>query len=164
VFHVRSIFPDADRVDAESFELHPTNPQGEAVCSLFEKFFENRPPAFRDKLSFLKRGDFDLDWSTAPGGVALASFFQGREPVCMGVLLSGVDRSTDEMMLEVFRENVLIPLFEGAFDEATQVSERPLVVQVMFPGSPEWGPALHLLSTALASVYFRAVLKECAPQ
>jgi hypothetical protein len=146
-------------VEAGSFELHPTNPQGEAVCSLFERFLENRPPAFRDKLVFLKRGDFDLDWSAASGGVALASIFQGLEPACLGVLVAGIQPETDQMMLDVFRENVLAPLFDGSFDEVAAVPERPLVVQVIFPGFTEWAPTLQLLSAALASVYFRTILR-----
>ena len=162
VFHVRSIFPDQCRVASASFELKPTNPQGEAVCSLFQQFLTDRPPAFRDKLAFLRKGEIELDWSAAPGGVALATMLQDGEPASMSVLVSGVQAETDAMMLEVFRETVLAPLFNGEYDRVTELNLRPLVVEVIFPGRPEWAPALQLLSASLGSVYFRTVLEMCA--
>jgi hypothetical protein len=161
VFHVRSIFPDLERVASASFELTPTNPQAEAVCSLFERFLADRPPAFRDKLGFLRKGEFELDWSAAPGGVALATMMQDGEPASMSVLVAGVQPDTDAMMLDVFRENVLLPLFDGAYDSVAALPLRPLVLEVIFPGRPEWVPALQLLSASLGSVYFRTVLSIC---
>lgn len=166
VFHVRSIFPDQCRVDACSFELTPTNPRAEAVCSLFERYLADRPPEFRDQLSFLKKGDLELDWSAAKGGVALASMYQNGTPACISVLVSGADPDTDASMLDVFRENVLCPLFGAEFDSEVCLDLRPLVVQVVFPDDPEWVPALQLLSASLASVYFRTVIQlshECPP-
>ena len=162
VFHVRSIFPDQVRVAATSFALQPTNVEGEAVCSLFERFLSGRPASFREPLAFMKRGDFELDWSTVGNGVALASIFQAGEPACMGVLISGQDRCTDEMMLDVFRENVLAPLFGCEYDEVTKLDLRPLLIEVVFPGKPEWTPAVQLLSACLGSVYFRSVLSVCS--
>jgi hypothetical protein len=159
VFHVRSIFPDQGRVATASFELTPTNPEGEAVCSLFQQYLSCRPSAFRDKLSFLRKGNVELDWSAEPGGVALATMLQDGEPASMSVLVAGIQPQTDAMMLEVFRENVLGPLFDGQYDSVTALELRPLLVEVMFPGRPEWAAALHLLSASLASVYFRTVLQ-----
>ena len=159
VFHVRSIFPDQQRVASSGFDLQPTNPQGEAVCSLFERFLVNRPPSFRDKLGFLRKGDFEIDWSSAPGGVALATIFEAQEPATIAVLLSGRDPDTDSMMREVFRENVLQPLFGSAYDEVLREEDRPLIVEVILPGRPEWVPALQLLSASLGSVYFRSMLE-----
>ncbi len=158
MLNVRTIYPCQGRVESTSFDLTPTNPQGEAVCSLIERFLVNRPPTFRDRLSFMKKGDFELDWSAVTGGVALASLFQGETPASMSVLLAGVSPDTDSMMLEVFRENVLEPLFDGEFDHVCAVDCRPLLLQVVFPGSPEWQPAVELLSVSFASVYFRTVL------
>ena len=63
------------------------------------------------------------------------------------------------MMREVFRENVLEVLFSGQFEEVLDIPERPLVIQVLFPNDPEWMPAVQLLSAALASVYFRSLLR-----
>jgi hypothetical protein len=159
VFHVRSIFPDQGRVATASFELTPTNPHGEAVCSLFEQYLSCRPAAFRDKLAFLRKGNFELDWSAECGGVALATMLQDGEVASMSVLVAGVQPQTDTMMLDVFRENVLGPLFDGEYDSVTCVDLRPLVLEVIFPGRPEWAGALHLLSASLASVYFRTVLQ-----
>ena len=161
MFHVRTIFPDQLRVAETSFALHPTNVEGEAVCSLFERFFNGRPPSFREPLAFMKRGDFELDWSSAGNGVALASIFQAGEPASMGVLISGQDRCMDEMMLDVFRENVLTTLFGNEYDEITRLDLRPLLIEVVFPGKPEWTPAVQLLSACLGSVYFRSVIPSC---
>ena len=159
MFHVRCIFPHQGRIESNRFELQPSNSQGEAVCDLFRRFLSDRPPAFRERLPFLRRGDIDLDWTAAAGGVALASLFLSDEPAAISVLLTGSDPEADCMMSEVFRENVLDLLFCGQFHEALEVPERPLLVQVMFPSDPEWTPALQLLSAALASVYFRSILE-----
>ena len=109
----------------------------------------------------MKRGDFELDWSSVGDGVALASLFQAGEPLSMGVLISGKDRCMDEMMLDVFRENVLSPLFDSEYDHVTRTDVRPLLIEVVFPGKPEWTPAVQLLSACLGSVYFRSVLSQC---
>ena len=157
MFHVRSIYPGNERIEEGTFHLQPTNPQADAVCNLFTEYLKHRPAEFRDKLSFLKKGDFEMDWSAAPGGVALVSLFQGSKPASMGVLVSGLDPSTDATMLEVFHDNVLAPLFGECYSGALQSPERPLLLQVVFAG-PEWAPALQLLGTSLASVYFRRML------
>jgi hypothetical protein len=78
------------------------------------------------------------------------------------VLLAGVSPDTDEMMLEVFRENVLQPLFGCEFDHVCTGDCRPLLLRVVFPGSPEWLPAVDLLSVSFASVYFRTVLAQAS--
>ena len=122
MFHVRCIFPEQGRIEANSFELKPTNSQGEAVCDLFHRFLADRPPEFRDRLPFLSRGDIELDWSAAAGGVALASLFCSGGPAAISVLLSGIDEQADAMMSEVFRENVLEVLFSGQFEEALGAS------------------------------------------
>jgi hypothetical protein len=163
MFHVRSIYPDEGRVATSSFELTPTNPQAQAVCTLFEQYLSCRPAAFRDKLGFLRRGNFELDWSAECGGVALATMLQDGEVASMSVLMAGVQPQTDAMMLEVFRENVLGPLFDGEYDGVASVDLRPLVVEVIFPGRPEWAGPLHVLSASLASVYFRTVLQLSRP-
>jgi hypothetical protein len=160
MFHVRCIFPEQGRIEANSFELKPTNSQGEAVCDLFHRFLADRPPEFRDRLPFLRRGDIELDWSAAAGGVALASLFCSGDPAAISVLLSGIDEQADAMMSEVFRENVLEVLFSGQFEDVLEIPDRPLVIQVLFPTDPEWMPAIQLLSAALASVYFRSLLED----
>lgn len=160
MFHVRCILPQEGRVEAHRYELQPTNSQGEAVCDLFHRFLQDRPPAFRERLPFLRRGDIELDWSAADGGVALASLFNTGNPAAISVLLTGINPEADLMMREVFREHVLGLLFDGEFTEILDVKERPLVIQAVFPCDPEWAPAMQLLSTALASVYFRGILQQ----
>src|SRR5215203_4740321 len=151
MFYVRCILPHQGRVEANRLDLKPTNPQGEAVCDLFRRYLCDRPSQFRDRLPFLRRGDIELDWSAADGGVALASLFCDSQPASISVLLSGNNPNADRMMAEVFRENVLDLLFGGEYQEILDVPERPLVVQVLFPCDPEWTPAVQLLSSALAS-------------
>jgi hypothetical protein len=160
MFHVRCILPHQGRIEANQFALQPTNSQGEAVCDLFRRYLADRPSQFRDRLPFLRRGDIELDWSAAEGGVALASLFCSCEPASISVLLSGQNPEADRMMAEVFRENVLDLLFAGEYSEILEIPERPLVIQVLFPGDPEWAPAVQLLCAALASVYFRENLKS----
>ena len=166
MFHVRNIYLEEARVEAGKFDIIPTNAQGEAVCALVAEFLTNRPPQFRDKLAFLKRGNFELDWSAVAGGVALASLFDEDEPATMAILLTGVEPEADRMMLDLFRDNVLRPVFDSAppeqVNELVDVPERPLLLQALFPISPEWAPTLQLLSTALASVYFRTILQLSA--
>jgi hypothetical protein len=162
MFYIRNIYLEEARVEAGKLDLVPTNKQGQAVCAVVTEFLKNRPPEFRDKLSFLKKGEMELDWSATPGGVALASLFESSEPASMGVLLTGVQPEADRMMLEVFRDNVLMPLFEGTpvehINSLIEVTDRPLLFQVIFPGPPEWAPTVQLLSNALASVFFRTIL------
>ena len=156
MFYVRSIHPEREQVEEHAYDLVPSDPQAQAVCKLFSEFLHGRPAQFRDKLSFLKKGSFELDWSAVPGGVALVSLLQEGEPAALGVLLSGLQHETDFLMLEVFQENVLAPLFGDRFSQAVQCENRPLLLQVVFT-DPEWEPALHLLEVSLASVYFRGV-------
>ena len=89
----------------------------------------------------------------------MASLFCGGDPALISVLLTGQNAAADQLMIEVFRENVLDLLFEGQFTEALEVAERPLLIQVLLPGDPEWAPVMQILSTALASVYFRGILR-----
>ena len=163
MFHVRNIYIEEARVEAGKFDIVPTNPQGEAVCALMAEFLTNRPPEFRDKLAFLKKGNFELDWAAVPGGVALASIFDGQEAATMAILLTGVEPEADAMMLNLFRDNVLLPVLQDAppdkVNELIDVPERPLMLQALFPISPEWAPAVQLLTTTLASVYFRTILQ-----
>src|SRR3977135_2503937 len=114
MFYVRNIYLEEARVEEGKLDLVPTNEQGQAVCALMAEFLTNRPPEFREKLSFLKKGDLELDWSAVAGGVALASLFESSEPATMSVLVPGVRAEADRMMLEMFRDNVLVPLFDGA--------------------------------------------------
>jgi hypothetical protein len=78
-------------------------------------------------------------------------------------LLTGIEPEADRMMLDLYRDNVLVPVFDGApleqVNALIDVPERPLLLQSLFPISPEWAPTVQLLSTALASVYFRTILQ-----
>lgn len=156
---MQSILPGQGRVENTTFALTPDNPQAEAVCRLVEEFFANRPPSFQDKLGFLRKGDFSLDWSAAAGGIAMATVFQGEAPASVSVLVAGLDSGSDTRMLEAFRDAVLTPLFGDEYNDLLSVTDRPLLAQVILTDEAEWAPALQLVNVSLASVYFRTLLQ-----
>src|SRR5260370_19540719 len=131
MFQVRSIHLDPLEVEGVQFEIEPTNEQGRAVCTLFTEFLKNRPPEFQDKIGFLKRGNFALDWASAEGGVAMATFSESGEPASMGVLLSGYDSAADKQMLALFHENILTPML-GDRVPVLNDARRPALIQVLF--------------------------------
>ena len=152
LLHVRTVHLESARQESQSYELVPSSEQARKVCGLFRDFLANRPPGFRDQVGFLNRGDVEMEWAASPGGVALATFFSGGEPRSMSILLAGISADADRMMLDSFGQVVPLPADLGA-------AGRPLLVNAIFPGEPEFTPALQLLAAALASVYFRTVLK-----
>ena len=102
MFHIRCIFPEQGRIEANSFELQPTNPQGEAVCELFHRFLADRPDRISGAAAISSKGRYRTDWSAAAGGVALASLFCSGDPAAISVLLSGIDAEADAMMRRSF--------------------------------------------------------------
>lgn len=165
MFFVRSIFVDEPRVETSTLELEPTHELAQKVCRVVEEFLHGKPQGFREKMPFLNKGNFELDWNAAAGGVAMATIFESEQPLAVLVLLLGADPQSDFVMLQMFRDHVLVPvlssLSDGSAEEhATKLidtQDRPVVLQLLFPGSPEWTPTIQLLSTALGSVYFRAM-------
>ena len=157
MFHIRTIHLAEKRQDQAAYELAPTNPEGQQVCAMFAGFLAERPPEFRERLPFLRR-DLELEWTAAPGGVALASFHTGQAPCSMGILLAGVDAEADRIMLDAWRDNVIGPLMGGDAGDYGLAAERPLLINVLFPEAAEFGSALELMAAALASVYFRNAL------
>lgn len=156
MFTVRTIRAEDGRSDAAAFDLEPELPQGRAVCNLFAEFLAGRPGEFREKLPFVAKGEVELEWAAA-GGAAFAAFFADGKPVSMGVLLSGVDEEADDNMLEALRVSVLEPILGERARTALDAPERPLLLTLVTNDQPEMTPAIQLLATALASVYFRAV-------
>ena len=157
MFYVRTIHLAEKRLDQASYELAPTDADGREVCSTFAAFLAERKPEFRERLPFLRR-DLELEWSAAPGGTALASFHTGKAPCSMGILLTGVDAEADRIMLNAWRDNVIGPLMGGDASDFAQVSERPVLINILFPEAAEFGSSLQLMAAALASVYFRNTL------
>lgn len=159
MFRVHSVFVETGRIESGEYELTPAGEQAQQVCGLFLEFLSHRPPQFRDRMEFLNQGAFELDWSAAPGGAAFAAIYEGGEPLCMSVLLSGAHPEVDLQMLEALRQAVLDAAAPAQAVELAQVEERPLLVNALFPGAPEHTATLQLLTAALASVYFRAILQ-----
>ncbi|MFN3322580.1 MAG: hypothetical protein ACK5AZ_03705 [Bryobacteraceae bacterium] len=158
MFAVRTVFPDQARVEESTFELTPTHEQGEKVCSLFRDWLSMQPTEFRAPVPFLKRGDIEMQWAAASGGVAFASFFESGSALSMSVLLSGVDEEADLGMLAGLVSSVIEPILGIEARRILEVRERPLLATIILPGSPELAPTLQLLTTALASVFFRTIL------
>jgi hypothetical protein len=158
-FTVRTIFAGEDRVEALEYDLIPANDQGKAVCNLFLDFLSGRPAEFREKLPFLKHGNTELEWAAAAGGAALAAFFEDDQPVSMGIFLTGVNEESDDLMVDALRRALIQPLFGEPGEAYLQVNERPLLLNVIFPGYPELIPRTQLLSAALASVFFRVMIE-----
>ena len=140
-------------METSALELQPSTPEAEAVCELVREYLRNRQPAFADRLGFLNRGDFSLDWSAAAGGVALFTILETTQPASMGLLLCGIEQQTEAEMVDAFTANVL-PIAGGDL-----CPDRPLLLHAVFPGRPEITPILQLVASALASVFFRTVLR-----
>ncbi len=156
MFYISTIQLAGRKVQLSTYDLIPENEKAEAVCGLFRDFLAGRPAEFRAKIPFLNHGDWELQFGVAEGDVAFASFFESDTPRSMGVLLSGVDARADERMTNALVSTILKPIADTApVKRCVHTRERPLMINVLFPGAPELAPTLELLSTALASVFFR---------
>lgn len=156
-FLVRTLRPDQDGAEMQEYDLEPESDQAQAICGLFLHFLAERPPGFREKLPFINNWNVELEWAAAEGGAALASFFADGEPLSMGILLSGLNPDADARMLDAMRTAVIEPIFADKAATLTEAPDRPLLLHVLFPEQPELLPRAQLLSTALASVFFRVI-------
>ena len=155
--------PDGARVEAAQFDLEPQLPQGRTVCNLFAEFLSERPGEFREPLPFLNEFEIELQWAAAARGSAFASFFHEGRPMGTAILLSGADPSSDLQMMQAMQVSILEPMLGPAGAAAvSEMDERPGVLLLEMTGQPELLPTLQLLITALASIYFRAVIAMAA--
>lgn len=161
MFYVRTIHANGGRVEEAGYDLIPQLPQGQVVCNLFAEFLANHPGEFRERLPFLNKGDVELEWAAASGGAAFATFLSEGRPAGMGILLSGTNAESDTQMAAAFRESVLAPMF-GDNAPVTGEGNKPAVEMLQFDDRPELIPTVQLLTTALASVYFRAIRQMAA--
>jgi hypothetical protein len=166
-FAVRTVHPSEQssteaRSEATAFDLTPGLEQGRAVCNRFAEFLAGAPPEFHQRIPFLNKVDLDMQWAAASGGAAFFTFFSGGAPVEIGVLLSGASPEVDAQMLAALQRNVGQPILGERTSELLSGEERPLLLKLRMPGQPELAPTMELLSTALASVYFRAVAASAA--
>ncbi|MBM3739155.1 MAG: hypothetical protein FJW39_25550 [Acidobacteria bacterium] len=162
VFTVRTIHPQDGRVEVGTFDLEPALPQGQVVCNLFAEFLAERPAEFRERLPFLNKVAVDLEWTAASGGSAFLSLFHEDAPLAMAVLVSGADEESSQQMIEAFAGSVLAPMLGERAGALAEVPERPAVLLLQLPDSPEHFPMVQLLATAIASVYFRAIARITA--
>lgn len=156
-FTVRTVEAESRTVEIGQFQLIPEEDHAEAVCDLFLRFLADRPPGFREELPFLKQPGTELEWAAAEGGAALATFYDQGQPVSIGILLSGLNEDSDKRMLDGLRATIGYAIFKEDVARCLDAPERPLLINILFPESPELRPRVQLLSTALASVFFRVI-------
>jgi hypothetical protein len=161
LFTVRTIHPDGPRVEDGDFDLVPPLPQGQVVCNLFAEFLSSSPPEFRRKLPFLNKIHVELEWASAGGGAAFLALHSEEGPLAMGVLVSGADRESDQRILDAMRESIVAPML-GDSGSILDLARRPAAILMQLPDQPEHFALVQLLTTALASVFFRAVQRIAA--
>jgi hypothetical protein len=150
------------RVETGAFDLTPALEQGRAVCNLFAEFLSGAPGEFREKLPFLNKVDIEMQWAAAAGGAAFYAFFYNNEAIEMGILAAGSNAESDEQILMALRESVAVPMLGDKARNMMTLGERPLALRLRMPANPELAPTMDLLTMALASVYFRAILSLVA--
>jgi hypothetical protein len=146
------------RIETAAFDLTPALEQGRAVCNLFAEFLSGAPGEFREKLPFLNKLAIEMQWAAASGGAAFYAFFHNNETIEMGILAAGTNAESDEQILMALRESIAVPMMGDRARNILEMPERPLAIRLRMPGNPELGPTMDLLTIALASVYFRAIL------
>jgi hypothetical protein len=151
-FEVRLLRLEDNAVEQGSFELEPSMEQAAAVCRLMRELLSARPSQFRDKVAFLKRGDIELEWNAAEGGVAFATFYEAGEPLTVAALAYESGSEAGRGVREGFFQMLRAKPFDGLPDDST-----PLLLIAALPGRPESLPLMQLLNTTLAAVYFTAV-------
>jgi hypothetical protein len=159
IFRMHMLVPGSDVIEAQDFELTPTNAQGEEVCDLFHRFLRDKPAEFRLRLPFLKHDDIEMEWAAAPGGTALCTFYEDDSPLASAVLLSGLDRSSDQQMATLYEAAILEPFYGEEGKKALGFVSFPAVAVALLSAAPERAPALQLFYAALASVFFRQMSK-----
>lgn len=159
-FGVRVLELESRRVQSGAFDMEPAHEHAAKVVALVRSFVAGRPAEFRERLPFMNRGDWVVDWKAAEGGVAFVSFHESGEPVTLGVLLAGIDPAADLGMSSGFEQAVLSPMLGALKPEEREKlfgGEGPRLILLQLPGRPELNPAAQLLNAALAAVFFQAV-------
>ena len=155
LFRMHMLIPGSEVIQAQDFELSPTNPQAEEVCDLFHRFLVDKPAEFRLRLPFLKHDDIEMEWAAAPGGTALCMFYEDDSPLASAVLLSGLDSSSDSQMATLYEAAILHPIFGEESKKVLAFESYPGVAVALLSAAPERAQALQLFYAALASVFFR---------
>jgi hypothetical protein len=157
MFRMHTLVPGSSVIQAQDFELAPTNPQGAEVCELFHRFMADKPAEFRLRLPFLKHDDIEMEWAAAPGGTALCTFYEDDSPLASAVLLSGLDSGSDGQMSALYEAAILDPIFGEESKKALAFDSYPSIAVALLGAAPERAPAVQLFYAALASVFFRQI-------
>lgn len=148
---------DSGRIERGQYDCMPELEQAASVIRLIREFMSGRGGQFRERIPFLKRGDIELEWAAATGGVAFATFYESGKAATLGVFAFDPTSEAGKGVLDGLRQTL------GLGAEETHSAGGPLVVVAALPGDPEWLPILHLLNTSLAATFFQAVAKRQTP-
>ncbi len=155
LFRMHMLIPGSEVIQAQDFELSPTNPQAEEVCGLFHRFLVDKPAEFRLRLPFLKHDEIEMEWAAAPGGTALCTFYEDDSPLASAVLLSGLDSNSDSQMATLYEAAILHPIFGEEAKKVLAFESYPSVAVALLGAAPERAQTMQLFYAALASVFFR---------
>lgn len=155
LFRMHMIIPGSEVIQAQDFELSPTNPQAEDVCDLFHRFLVDKPAEFRLRLPFLKHDEIEMEWAAAPGGTALCTFYEDDSPLASAVLLSGLDPNSDTQMSTLYEAAILDPIFGEESKKVLEFESYPSIAVALLGAAPERARTMQLFYAALASVFFR---------
>lgn len=145
---------DSGRIERGQYDCAPELEQAAGLIRLVREFMAGRSGQFRERIPFLKRGDIELEWAAADGGVAFATFYESGKAATLGVFAFDPTSEAGHGVLEGLRQTL------GLGAAETEPTTGPLVVVAALPGEPEWLPTLHLLNTSLAATFFQAVVNR----
>ena len=148
---------DSGRIERGQYDCAPELEQAAGVIRLMREFMAGRGGQFRERIPFLKRGDIELEWAAATGGVAFATFYESGKAATLGVFAYDPASEAGQGVLDGLRQTL------GLGAAETETSPGPLVVVATLPADPEWLPILHLLNTSLAATFFQAVAQRQSP-
>lgn len=156
-FELRVVHMESGRMERGQYDCAPALENAAEVIRLVREFMAGKSNQFRERIPFLKRGEIELEWAAATGGVAFATFYESNKAATLGVFAFDPTSEAGEGVLEGLRQTL------GLGAAETEPSAGPLVVVAALPGKPEWLPTLHLLNTSLAATFFQAVANRQAP-
>lgn len=155
LFRMHMLVPGSEVIQAQDFELSPTNTQAEDVCELFHRFLVDKPAEFRLRLPFLKHDEIEMEWAAAPGGTALCTFYEDDSPLASAVLLSGLDANSDAQMAALYEAAILEPIYGEESKKVLAFESYPGIAVALLGAAPERAGAMQLFYASLASVFFR---------
>ena len=156
-FELRVIHLESGQIERGQYDCAPELEQAAEVIRLVQEFMAGQSTQFRKRVPFLKRGDIELEWAAATGGVAFATFYEAGVAATLSAFAFDPNTEAGHGVLQGLRQSL------GLGAAEIEPTSGPLVVVAALPGKPEWLPTLHLLNTSLAATFFQAVASRQAP-